>query len=133
MPDIQVADGDRAPIGIGKGAPQTKQPNAEIRRLLKSTEAGLSITEQIKQEDAHHRRKVSDFIVKAFILINVAILFIVLVIFAVESYILINYNKDYNRIIDSKAIMTLIGATTVQFGAMALAVSSWLFPKNGRS
>jgi hypothetical protein len=41
--------------------------------------------------------------------------------------------KSTERIIDSKVVMSLVGATTVQMGAILVTIASYLFPKNGRN
>ncbi len=97
--------------------------------LLEQAEKDLSFTEGMKRDEWEHRKRVSGIIVGAFRTINVIILIMVSLMFLIESVLVYNLPSPYVRVVDSKTIMALIGATTVQFGAIALGVSNWLFPR----
>lgn len=96
---------------------------------LKSTENGLSLVETLQVDEWEHRKKISGDVVDAFKSINMIILGIVMFMFLAESAIVCLKSESYTRVVDAKTVMSLIAATTVQFGAIALGVSNWLFPK----
>lgn len=90
----------------------------------------LSVQERIDLAELELRSEIARNIIRQFVRVNLAVLAIIALIFIVDeinTYLKLIAASE--RIIDSKIIMTIIGATTVQFGAIAFAVSQWLFPK----
>ncbi|GJD47514.1 hypothetical protein OPKNFCMD_0222 [Methylobacterium crusticola] len=93
-------------------------------------EKDLSFTETMARAEWDHRKRLSASILSAFTRVNIGILLIVCIMYGVDTWVAVSSDKpDLQRTIDAKVVMTLIGATTVQFGAISLGVSNWLFPK----
>jgi hypothetical protein len=100
---------------------------------LKKQEEKIAIVD-IATEEWHHRKKLSQDIIQAFIWVNFAVIGGICVIYVLEMVLIISKSLDYKyRIIDQKVIISIITATTVQFGAISLGVSSWLFPRSPTS
>jgi hypothetical protein len=107
------------------------QKNAleEVKRL----ESNLSFDEEMAKDEWEHRKAISSEIISAFKVINFVIVGLVAIFFVVDIIVTLN-RPEYApfKTVDAKTLMTLIGATTVQLGAIALGVSNWLFPKRKR-
>jgi hypothetical protein len=84
----------------------------------------------IEQEEWLLRKEVTQKIIRSFIVVNIAVLLMIIVMFGVDT-ILIGYGveKSIDRLITEKILMSVIGATTVQFGAIAVSISTWLFKR----
>ena len=54
----------------------------------------------------------------------------VFVMFIVDSILIARgILEPTGRLVDTRVIISVIGATTVQFGAIAVAISAWLFKR----
>ncbi len=96
---------------------------------LKEAAEGLSVDDQIKLGDADLRRSVADQVVKTIVRANSATLIVPGVLAAVdESNIYFHLSSPGDRIITNQVIMALLGATTVQVGAIAIIIAPYLFP-----
>lgn len=84
----------------------------------------------IEQEEWFLRKEITQKVILSFIIVNVAVLLLISAIFIVDT-VLISKGiiKSAERLVTEKIIMTVIGATTVQFGAIAVSVSTWLFKR----
>jgi hypothetical protein len=90
----------------------------------------LSVQEKIDLAELELRSEIARNIIRQFVRVNLCVLAIVALVFLFDEwYVYSKLISASDRIIDSKIIMTIIGATTVQFGAIAFAVSQWLFPR----
>ena len=96
-----------------------------LKPYLKATESAVSL----EADEWSHRKRLSDKILGAFITLNSVIAGGVLLIYLIElALVSEKIISPDSRVIDQKIFITLISATTVQFGAIAFAVSKWLFP-----
>jgi hypothetical protein len=97
----------------------------------------ISLTEvashfSIEQEEWHLRRDVTRKIIFSFIVVNIAVLVMICSMFTVDTVLIYKATmKSADRLITEKIIITVIAATTVQFGAIAVSISAWLFKRRG--
>lgn len=84
-----------------------------------------------KNKEQIHRELISRKITNTFLFLNIMIYILVSAMYAVDVYLRI-IDKTPLAIIDTKTVMALIGATTVQLGALMIAMGKWLFPNSGR-
>lgn len=90
----------------------------------------LSVKEKIDLAELELRSEIARNIIKQFVRVNLCVLAMVVVVFLFDALLVYRDVIHANdRIINSNVVMTIIGATTVQFGAIAFAVSQWLFPR----
>jgi hypothetical protein len=111
-------------------APPKRQAYEEGRAAVVAAVESLSVQEKIDLAELELRSEIARNIIRQFVRVNLWVLSIVAVVFLIDTlftYLKLMEAKD--RIVDSKVVMAIIGATTVQFGAIAFAVSQWLFPK----
>ena len=120
--------------------PRTKQPKQilpdlpgqviSVEDLKKTEEVAEHFYEVIERKRSEHalREFISKKVTGAFLIINFTMLGLIAVIYAMDTYLLIS-GISSERLIDTKVIMTLIGATTVQLGTFMLGIGAWLFPK----
>ena len=100
------------------------------RQSVEEFESKLTVRDRLDLAELNLRSEIAQKIIAEFIRANYAIIGFLLAIFATESlFLFFGRLEPGNRIIGSNVIMALIGATTVQFGAIALLVSQWLFPR----
>jgi hypothetical protein len=125
-PQVHPAAGSAGAVG---GATAT----AEVVRLSEEVErAGVSIDDQIKQRDADLRDWMAKVIIPAFVKANGWTLAVIgALVLLDEANIVFRGMAPADRIIGSQVIMALLGATTVQVGAIAAIIARYLFP--GRS
>ncbi len=101
-----------------------------IRLGLVAETASLSIGEKIALNDARVRTHVSYAVAGAFVLANMLTLAGVAYIFREDNRnIVAKLITPSERVITSPVVMTIIGATTIQLGALALAMGKYLYPK----
>ena len=92
----------------------------------------LPVDDQIQIDMMKLRKKVSREITALFVSANKWMLIGLGAIYLVQSVLeLTGHQTPNDRIIDSTVIKTLIGATTVQLGAIALSMARFLFPSTG--
>ena len=90
---------------------------------------GLTVDEEIALTDSRVRTRVTYVIVAAFVLSNVLTLAGVAYIFRADDVdIVAKAITADRRVITSNVVMTIVGATTVQLGALALIMGKYLFP-----
>jgi len=80
------------------------------------------VDEYIALNDSKLRENLANRLTRLFVGSNTVVLVLIIVLFV----------SDLCRgtdIIDTKVVMTLIGATTVQLGTMMVSMSAYLFPK----
>lgn len=102
-----------------------------VEDLKKSEEVAEHFYETVERKRSEHalREFISKKVTRAFLTINFAMLGLVAIIYAVDTYLLVSKISS-ERLIDTKVVMTLIGATTVQLGTLMIGIGAWLFPKS---
>jgi hypothetical protein len=104
------------------------QPPKQAEEIvsLATVAAGFSI----EQEEWLLRKEITQKIINSFIIVNVVVLLLIFIMFVVDTCLISHQViKSGERLITEKIIITVIGATTVQFGAIAVSISTWLFKK----
>lgn len=91
--------------------------------------SGLSVADQIALGDHEIRRKFAVYIIRLFIGANVFVMIGLGLAFWQDCVQLAARTiQPTDRIIDSKVIMTLLGATTVQLGTVIYTITKAIFP-----
>ncbi len=89
----------------------------------------LSVTDQIALQDADLRKWMADLVVPAFLKANGLTLAAVAALVVLDEINIASHLiAPGDRIITEKVIMALLGATTVQVGAIAALIARYLFP-----
>ena len=103
---------------------------AAISRGLESYEpSGLSVQDINRLRDASLRRAVTYAIVGAFLFVNVLTTLGIGWIYSNDQAELARHLiTPADRIITTSIVVTAVGATTVQLGALALLIGRFLFP-----
>ena len=92
----------------------------------------LSVKDQIALQDADLRKRIGSPIVWTFIGGNVVTMLGFAGLVYVDQSNMAKYLITPDQlIITEKVIMTLIGATTVQIGTIAVIIARYLFPRRG--
>ena len=100
---------------------------------LSKWEGSVSVAEHIALTDAKVRQNVSYVVTCAFVIANVLTLAGVAYVFHEDNAnIVARLIEPGDRVITPHVIMTIVGATTVQPGALALTMGRYLFPGPGR-
>ena len=105
------------------GFPPTISLGSEAERV------GLSVADQVTLRDADLRKWMAETVMPAFRLANgltLAVVAVLLVLDEIEIWFRVITPAE--RIITSQVIMALLGATTVQVGAIAYLIARYLFP-----
>jgi hypothetical protein len=88
----------------------------------------------IEQEEWYLRRDVTKKVILSFIVVNIAVLLMICLMFGVDTVLIYKgIIKSTDRSVTEKIIMSVIAATTVQFGAIAVSISAWLFKRKKES
>lgn len=88
----------------------------------------LSVADQVSLRDADLRDWMAKYVMPVFLGTNLVILTVLgLLIWLDQSNIESNLIRPSDRIIGSQVIMALLGATTVQVGAIAALIARYLF------
>jgi hypothetical protein len=96
---------------------------------LNAASSDLSVTDQIALQDADLRKWMADRVVPAFLKANGLTLAAVAVLVVLDEINIASHLiAPGDRIITEKVIMALLGATTVQVGAIAALIARYLFP-----
>ena len=96
---------------------------------LSTYEGPASVAESIALTDARVRAHISYAIAGAFVLANVLTLAGVAYIFHEDNAnIVAGLMAKADRVITPRVVMTIIGATTVQLGALAFTMGKYLYP-----
>jgi hypothetical protein len=100
-----------------------------IKENLASVEKRLSVHDEIAMDQWQLRKQMIQNVMTTFKWVNLFVVVGVIVVFTVDQVVVFRKLGPVEfRIINSNVIIALIGGTTVQLGAIALAVSRWLFP-----
>jgi hypothetical protein len=98
----------------------------------RAAQEGVSVADQVALRTQDLREWVADTIVPAFLWANGVVLAAVGVLAVVDEVnIAVNWIAPADRIISAQVIMVLLGATTVQIGAIAAIIARYLFPSRG--
>jgi hypothetical protein len=93
-------------------------------------ESELTVRNILDLEEWKLRKETAKTIIRAFVVVNFSVLVLVLILYITDVFFIYTSKIDPSgRLINSNVIISIVGATTVQFGAVAIAVSNWLFPK----
>ena len=90
----------------------------------------VSVQDRVLINESALRTELARKIIKTFVGVNSAVLTLV-VACAISDVVLLAHKfvSANERLITTQVIRTIIGATTVQLGAIAITLSNWLFPK----
>jgi hypothetical protein len=95
----------------------------------RAAQEGVSVADQVALRTQDLREWVADNVVPAFLWANGVVLTAVGVLAVVDEVnIAVDWIAPADRIINSQVIMVLLGATTVQLGAIAALIARYLFP-----
>jgi len=90
----------------------------------------ITISDQILLSDSATRKRVTYTIVSAFILANISTyIMIYLIYYRDQAELAAHMVLPQQRTITTGIVISVIGATTVQLGALALAIGRYLFPR----
>jgi hypothetical protein len=102
----------------------------EGRKAVEEYNSILTVRDRLDIAELELRSEMAKQIMKYFIKVNFLVLLTVLLVFGADSFFLYWRAIDpVNRIITANVVISIIGATTLQFGAIAFLVSQWLFAK----
>ncbi len=90
---------------------------------------GLSVADRVTLQDADLRKWMAESVVPAFLWANGLTLAAVAVLVLLDEVnVAAHLIAPGDRIISAQVIMALLGATTVQVGAIAALIARYLFP-----
>jgi hypothetical protein len=120
----------RANVGL---EPMTPQALGTVSLNREAERERLSVDDQIKQRDAELREWMANRVVPSFLWANGLILGALAILVALDEInISLHMIAPGDRIITSRVIMALLGATTVQVGTIAVLIARYLFPGRAR-
>jgi hypothetical protein len=94
-----------------------------------AAQEGLSVADQVTLQDAKLRKSMANRISIAFLVTNLAtVIALALLARLDQSNIALKLIVPGDRIITSQVFMALLGATTVQLGAVMVIIAHYLFP-----
>lgn len=91
----------------------------------------VSTADKIALSDAGLRKLVAVAIVLAFLVVNGAVLWGIWIVFQTDIQLLTRPGSNFtaaDRLVTTNLLMTLVGATTVQLGALIVLMGKYLFP-----
>lgn len=140
MPGDGLPPSGRAPepvIGTLTGtAAATATATAELTTVNLSEvvkQRGVTVDEHIKLEDAKLRREMAQHVMQTFVRANLATLGALgVLVFLDQINVSSHIIGPADRIITNQVIMALLGATTIQVGAIAVIIARYLFPSHSR-
>ena len=95
---------------------------------LRLEELGVPVKDQIALSDAAIRRNVAAWIMALFGIVNLFMLgFIVWLAWMDHAEMVTGLIKPADRLVDNKVVIALLGATTVQLGAIAVIITKFVF------
>ncbi len=107
------------------GFPAIVSLNEEVDRVI----GPRTFDDQLRKQDADLRDWMAKVVIPAFLKANVATLGAIALLVGLDEF---NIAWDWiaagDRIISAQVIMALLGATTVQVGAIAVVIARYLFP-----
>jgi hypothetical protein len=125
-------------LALGSGALRAAGQSDDVPEvgLTEVEEHGYSIDEQIalhhaalRQQDANLRKHVAYWIIGTFIGANlVTLIALGLLAWLDQNNIASKLIAPADRIISNQVFMSLLGATTVQVGAIMVIIARYLFP-----
>lgn len=90
----------------------------------------MSVQDRLLITESSLRNELARKIIKTFVAVNSAVLLLIIAFGVSDAVLVINKIINANeRLITTQVLLTVIGATTVQLGAIAVTLSNWLFPK----
>jgi CRISPR/Cas system-associated protein Csm6 len=93
----------------------------------------LSVDDRIKLDDQNLRQGVADRVMRTFVRANAVTLVVLCTLVALDEInIWLHLIAPTDRIITNQVIMALLGATTIQVGAIAAIIARYLFPGRSR-
>ncbi len=106
-------------------------PPRTVRIAEEEDDISLDVAAYIALGEHEMRRDIAGWIVRIFGWTNGFVLVFLIVLAIIDCYFLGKIGSDYarQRMINNGVVKTLIGATTVQLGAMMLAITGYLFPR----
>jgi hypothetical protein len=108
--------------------PPAPPPAPEVE-LSRSELPFHSVADRIALSDARVRATVSYAIIAAFLIVNLATLYGIYILYRSDADNLrAKLIGPDQRVIDTSVVIALLGATTVQLGAMAVIMAKYLFP-----
>ena len=117
---------------VHETAQATDVVDATIVRLSEEVNRVIgpqTFEDELRKRDADLRDWMAKVVIPAFLKANVATLFVITVLATLDEF---NIAWDWiaagDHIISAQVIMTLLGATTVQVGAIAVLIARYLFP-----
>jgi hypothetical protein len=122
-------------VSIGWGASVASDHPAPVEwgKTIRLGEAadrvGLTVHDQIALGDAELRKWMTRRVVWTFVGTNVATLLAFAGLVLLDQHDLASGLAPGDRIITSQVFMALLGATTVQVGAIAITIAGYLFPR----
>jgi hypothetical protein len=110
-------------------------PPSELPKILTIEEYILAQELRIRDENARAERRLRDFatniITRVFTIANIVMLAAVAVASAADYYFIEQkFISPKERLIDSRVVMSLVGATTVQLGAIMVTIYRYIFPSS---
>lgn len=97
--------------------------------LDREAETSAPVLDQVALSDAGVRKSVATNIVVIFVIANLFTMFALAVVFWVDYSLLTQRVIQANeRVITSKVVISLLGATTIQLGAVMMLIGKNLFP-----
>jgi hypothetical protein len=140
LPDNAEGEGERAPHRLSiEGLAAARDVNVITLREA-ADESGLTVDQRIALGDAQVRQQVTQGNLDmrqrmargvgwTFGIANGVTLLGVAVLAGLDQWNMVRGTiTTADRIVDQKVVMTLIGATTVQVGAIAFIIARYLFP-----
>jgi hypothetical protein len=109
-------------------------PDRDLRaRTLGSVleDGQIPVADRIALSDAGLRKLVAVAIVLAFLVVNGAVLWGIWIVFQKDIELLTAVGSKFaasDRIVTTNLLMALVGATTVQLGALIVLIGKYLFP-----
>ena len=102
-----------------------------LTSLTEKAPIPVPVADQIALSDAGLRKLVAMAIVAAFLLVNAMVLWGVWTAFKQDIEMLTRPVANFapkDRLVSTELLMTLVGATTVQLGALIILMGKYIFP-----
>jgi len=111
-------------------APEVGLKEVEQRGYTYTVEEHIALQgARLRQQDANLRRRMAHWIIGAFIVANIAtVIALSILAWLDQGNIQSKLITPGDRIITSQVFMALLGATTVQVGAIMVIIARYLFP-----
>jgi len=93
-------------------------------------EVAMSVADQVKLGELEMRQEAAKKIIDLFKVANIFVLIFLVALVIADWFIIYNFEQiDLSaRLVDKQVIMALLGATTIQLGAIMVSISRFLFP-----